>query len=121
MKPLENPYLLKDLDKNSDPFLSDLTNLEPLALVKIGSTQALSTLFGDTSNETMEENPQMMTTMTPEIIDFLEEEDLLMKTPMATCRIMSPSPWPSESELWDPCSESSTETGPKPTPSLPNS
>jgi hypothetical protein len=119
MKLLENPYLLKDPDKDSDPFLSDLTNLEPLALAKIESVQVLSTLFGDASNETMEEDPQMTMT-TSEATDLLKEEDLPTKTPMATCRIMSPSPQPSKSELWDPYPGSSMGTEPELTPSLPD-
>jgi hypothetical protein len=57
MKPLENPYLLKDPDKDLDPFLLDLTDLEPLTLVKIGSAQALSMLFKGTFNRTTDEVP----------------------------------------------------------------
>ena len=115
MKPLGNPYLLKDPDKGLDPFLSDLTDLEPLALAKTGSMQALSTLFKGASNKTTDKAPQM-TTMTLGITDLLEEEDLPMKTPMVTCRIMSPSPQPSKSELWDPYPGSSMGIGPEPTP-----
>jgi len=121
MKPLENPYLLRDPDEDLDPFLSDLTDLEPLALVKTESAQALSMLFKGASNKMTDEGPQTMTTMTSEVMDLLEGEDLPMKTPMATCRIMSPSPQPSKSELWDPCPESLTGTGPKLMPSLLNS
>jgi hypothetical protein len=121
MKLLENPYLLKDLDKDSDLFLLDLTDLEPLALVKIESAQALSMLFGDASSETMEEDPQVTTTMTLEATDLLEEEDLPMKTPMVTCRIMSPSPQLLKSELWDHYPGSSTGIEPKLTPSSQNS
>jgi hypothetical protein len=120
MKPLENPYLLKDLDEDLDPFLSDLTDLEPLAPAKIESAQALSTLFEGASNRMTDEAPQTMM-MTSEATDLLEEEDLPTKTPMATCRIMSPSPQPLKSELWDPYPGSSTETEPEPTPSSPNS
>jgi hypothetical protein len=89
--------------------------LEPLALVKTESAQALSTLFGDTSNEIMKEDPQTMTTMTS------EATDLLTKTLMVTCRIMSPSPQLSRSELWDHYPGSSMEIGPKPMPSSLNS
>ena len=116
---LENPYLLNDLDEDWDPFLSDLTDLEPLALVKTGSTQALSMLFEGDSNKITEEDPQTMTTTMN--LPKEEEEELPMKTPMATCRIMSPSPWLSKSEPWDPYPESLTGTGPKPMPSLQNS
>ena len=112
-RPLENPYLLKDPDEDTDPFLLDLTDLEPLTLVKIESVQASSTLFEGASNKTTDEAPQM-TTMTSEVMDLLEEEDLPTKTLMATCRIMSPSPRPSKSEPWDPYPESLTETGPEP-------
>jgi hypothetical protein len=104
-----------------DPFLPDLTDLEPLALAKIESVQALSTLFGGAFNKITEEDLQMTTTMTSEVMDLLGEEDLPMKTPMATCRIMSPSPQPLRSELWDLCPGSSTETEPKPMPSSPSS
>jgi hypothetical protein len=122
MKPLENPYLLKDPDEDLDPFLSDLTDLEPLALAKTESVQASSMLFKGASNEMTDEDPQMTMTMTSEVMDLLEEEEVLpMKTLMVTCRIMSPSPQPLKSELWDPCPESSTGIGPKPTPSLLNS
>jgi hypothetical protein len=90
-RPLENPYLLKDPDEDLDPFLLELTDLEPLAPAKTESMQALSTLFEGASNRTMDEAPQI-TTMTSEATDLLEEEDLLTKTPMVTCRITSPSP-----------------------------
>jgi hypothetical protein len=118
-KTLENPYLLKDPDEDLDPFLLDLTDLEPLALAKTESAPALSTLFGDASSTTTEEDPQTMTTTMN--LPKEEEEELPMKTPMATCRIMSPSPWLSKSEPWDPYPESLTGTGPKPMPSLQNS
>jgi hypothetical protein len=111
MKPLENPYLLKDLDKGLDPFLSDLTDLEPLTLVKTGSAPALLMLFEGTSKT--EKDPQMMMIMTSEAMDLLtmeEEEDLLTKTPMVTCRTMFPSPQPLKSEPWDPYPESLMET-----------
>ena len=75
-------------------------------------------LFEGASKAT--DNHQMTTTMM-EMIDLLEGEDLPTKSPMATCRIMSPSPRLSKSELWDPYPGSSTETEPKPTPSSPNS
>jgi hypothetical protein len=84
--------------------------------MKIESAQALSMLFKGASSRTTDEAPQT-TMMTSEIMDLLEEEDLPTKTPMATCRIMSPSPQPSKSELWDPYPGSSTETEPEPTPS----
>ena len=56
-RPLENPYLLKDPDEDLDPFLLELNDLEPLAPVRIESAQALSTLFGDTSNNPIEGDP----------------------------------------------------------------
>jgi len=57
MRPLENPYLLKDPDEDLDPFLLELNDLEPLAPVRIESAQALLTLFGDTSNNPIEGDP----------------------------------------------------------------
>jgi hypothetical protein len=117
MRPLENPYLLKDLDKNLDLFLLELNNLEPLVPAKTESAQASSTLFGDTFNPT--EGNHQTTITTSEIME--EEEDLPTKTPMATYRIMSPSPQPLRLELWDPCPESLRETELRPTPFSPNS
>jgi hypothetical protein len=114
---LENPYLLKDLDEDLDPFLLELTDLGPPNLVKIESMQASLTLFKGTSTSPIEGGPQMMTTMTSEATDPLEEEDLLMKTLMVTCRIMSLSPWPSKLELWDPYPGSLMEIEPKLEPS----
>ena len=70
-------------------------------------------LFEGTSRT--EEDTQMTTTM--EAMDLQEEEDLPTKTPMVTCRIMSPSPQPSKYKLWDPYPGSSTEIGPKQRPS----
>jgi hypothetical protein len=91
-RPLENPYLLKDLDEDLNPFLLELMDLEALTPVKIESKQASSTLFEDASNNITEEDPQMMTTMTSEAMDLqVEEGDLPTKTPMAPCRIRSPS------------------------------
>jgi hypothetical protein len=75
-------------------------------------------LFEDASKAT--DNHQM-TAMMKETMDLPEEGDLLTKSPMATCRIMSPSPRPLKSELWDPCLGSSMEIEPEPRPSSPNS
>jgi hypothetical protein len=115
---LENPYLLKDPDKDLNPFLSELTEWDPPNPQKDKSTPALSMLFEGASKAT--DDHQMMTT-TMEMIDLLEGEDLLTKSPMATCRTMSPSPQPLKSELWDLYPGSLTETEPKPRPSSPNS
>ena len=121
MKLLENPYLLKDPDEGLDPFLSDLTDLEPLALARTESAPVSSTLFEGASSNLVEEDPQTMMTTTLGTMDLLAEEDLLMKTLIATCRIMFPSPLLLKSEPWDPYPESLTETEPKPMPSSPNS
>jgi hypothetical protein len=115
---LENPYLLMDPDEDLDPFLSELTEWDPPNLQKDKSVPALSMLFEGASKAT--DNHQTTAT-TRETMDLLEEGDLLTKSPMATCRIMSPSPQPSKSELWDPCPGSSTEIGPEPRLSSPNS
>ncbi len=74
-------------------------------------------LFGDASDlkgETQEEqDPQ--TTMED------EEGNLPTTSPMMRIyKTMSPSPSLETSSLWDPSLESSTETGPKQMPSLPN-
>jgi hypothetical protein len=114
---LENPYLLKDPDEDLDPFLSELTGWAPPDLQKGKSVPASSMLFEDAFRAT--DDHQTMTTK--ETMDLPEEEDLPTKSPMATCRIMSPSPRPLKSELWDPCPGSSTETEQKPRPSSPNS
>jgi hypothetical protein len=98
MRILENPYLLKDPDEDLDPFLSELIEWDPPNLRKDKSVPVLSMLFEGASKAT--DDHQMTTTR--EMMDLPEEEDLPTKSPMATCRIMSPSPWPLKSELWDP-------------------
>jgi hypothetical protein len=118
MRILENPYLLKDLDEDLDPFLSELIEWDPPDLQKDKSVPALSMLFEGASKAT---DDHQTTAMTRETMDLLEEGDLLTKSPMATYRIISPSPRPSKPELWDPCPESSTETELEPRPSSPNS
>jgi hypothetical protein len=118
MRILENPYLLKDLDEDLDPFLSELTEWGPPNLQKDKSAPASSMLFEDASKAT--DDHQTIAT-TKETMTLPEEGDLLTKSPMATCRIMSPSPRPWKSELWDPYPESSTGTEPGPRPSSPNS
>jgi hypothetical protein len=119
MRILENPYLLKDLNEDLDPFLLELTEWDPPDLLKDKSMPELSMLFEGASRT--EDNPQMMTMMTMEAMDLLEEEDLPMKSPMVTCKIMSPSPQPSKSELWDPYPGSLMEIKLRPRPSSPNS
>jgi hypothetical protein len=118
---LENPYILKDPDEDLDPFLLELTDLDPPNQAKGKSAPALSMLFKGASKT--EGEPQMMTTMMTmtEATDLQEEEDLPTKSPMATCKIMSPSPQPSKYKLWDPCLESSMETEPRQKPSSPSS
>jgi hypothetical protein len=118
MRMLENPYLLKDPDEDLDPFLSELTDWEVPNQMKDKYVPASSILFEGASK--IEGEPQM-TTMTMGAMDLLEEEDLLTKSPMATCRIMSPSPQLSKSVPWDPYPESSTVTEPELRPSSPNS
>jgi hypothetical protein len=117
-KTLENPYLLKDPDEDLDPFLSELTGWDPPNPQKDKSAPASSMLFENASKAT---DDHQMTTTTREITNLLEEEVLLTKSLMATCRIMSPSPQPSKSELWDPYPGSLTETEPKLRPSSRNS
>jgi len=118
MRILENPYLLKDPDEDLDPFLLELTEWDPPNLQKDKSAPALSMLFEGASKAT---DDHQMTATTREIMDLPEEGDLPTKSPMATCRIMSPSPQPSKSELWHPCLGSSMETGLELRPSSPNS
>ena len=113
MRILENPYLLKDPDEDLDPFLSELTGWDPPDPQKNRSMPASSMLFEGASRAT--DDHQRMTTM--ETIDLLEEEDLLTRSLMATCKTTSPSPRLSKSELWDSYPGSSTETEPKPRPS----
>jgi hypothetical protein len=118
MRILENPYLLTDPNEDVDPFLLELTEWDPPNLQKGKSVPALSMLFEGASKAT---DDHQMTVTTRGTMDLLGEEDLPTKSPMATCRIMSPSPQPSKSELWDPCPGSSTEIGPELRPSSPNS
>jgi hypothetical protein len=89
MRVLENPYLLKDPNEDLDPFLLELTKWDPSNQMKDKFVPALSMLFKGASR--MEKDPQMMMMTMTEDMD-LPEEDLLTKSPMATCRIMSPSP-----------------------------
>ena len=115
MRVLENPYLLKDPNEDLDPFLPELTEWD--SQMKDKSAPALSMLFKGASRTG--EDPQM-TTMTMMDKDH-QKEDLPTKSPMATCRIMSPSPWLSKSAPWDPYPGSLTEINPKLRPSSPNS
>jgi hypothetical protein len=115
---LENPYLLKDLDEDLNPFLSELIGWDPPDLQKDKSTPASSMLFEGVSKAT---DDHQTTMMTMEMMDLPEGEDLLTKSLMATCRTIFPSPWPSKSELWDPYPGSLMETEPKPRPSSLNS
>jgi hypothetical protein len=102
------PDLLKDPDKDLDPFLLELTDLEAPTLVKTESMPALSMLFNDAYDK--KEDHQMTITMT------LKEVDLPIKSLIATCRIISPSPQPVKLGLWDLYQESLMETGPKQIP-----
>jgi hypothetical protein len=115
---LENPYLLKDPDEDLDPFLSELTGLDPPNQTKGRSMPASSMLFEGAFK--IGEEPQTTMTTT-KAMDLLEGKDLPTKSPMVTCRIMSPSPQPLRSALWDSYPGSSTEIEPKPRPSSPNS
>jgi hypothetical protein len=89
-------YLLKDPDEDLDLFLSELTEWDPPNPQRDKSVPALSMLFEDASKAI--DDHQTMTMMT-KTMDLPEEEDLPTKSPMATCRIMSPSPRPSKLEL----------------------
>jgi hypothetical protein len=89
-----------------------ITEEDPL-LTTDKSAPPSSMLFKGGFTET--EDPQTMMTMM-ETMDLPEEEDLPMKSLMATCRTTSPSPWLLKSELWDPYPGSSmvTELGQRP-------
>jgi hypothetical protein len=121
MRILENPYLLKDPNKDLDPFLSELTEWDPPNPMKDKSVPALLMLFKGTSKAT-EDHPQIITMTMMEAMDLPEEEETLpTKSPMVTCRTTSPSPWLLKSELWDPYPGSSMEIEPRPKPSSPSS
>jgi hypothetical protein len=103
-----------DPDEMEDPFLSELTGLDPVNPWKGKSVLLSSTPSEDTSDqdeqeaEEVEENLLTTTLMT----------ELLIKSPMATTsRIWSPSPTPTTSKPWDHFPESLTEIGPGPRPS----
>jgi hypothetical protein len=118
MKTLENPYLLKDPNEDLEPFLSELTEWDPPNPPKNKSALASSMLF-EGIYTTLDDHQMTMTTM--ETMDLQEEEILPTKSPMATCRTMSPSPQLLKSEPWDPYPGSLTEIEPKLRPFSPNS
>jgi hypothetical protein len=104
-----------DPDEMEDPFLSELTGLEPVNLQKGKSVLLSSTPSEDALDldeqeaEEVEENLLMMMTLM---------QELLMKSPMVTTsRIWSLSPRPITLKPWDHFPESSIEIGPGPRPS----
>ena len=113
------PNHLMDLNEMKDPFLSELTGLDPVDPLK--DKPALLLLMPSEGSldqderEAEEVEEDLLTSMT-----LMEE--LPTKSPMVTTsRIWSPSPRPTTSKPWNCFPESSMEIGPGLRPSSPSS
>ena len=113
------PNHLKDPDEELDPFVLELTDLDPVDTV-MGKSALLSPMpSGGASNLEEQETEEVEETL---LVTMNSEEDLPMKSLMVTTsRIWSPSPRLTMLKQWDHSPESSMEIEPKQKPSLPNS
>jgi hypothetical protein len=111
------PNHLKDPDKELDPFLLELTDLDPVDTVMSRSVLLSLTPSEGTfvlKEQEVEEETLLVTTNS--------EEDLLTKSPMATTsRTWSPSPRLTTLKQWDCSPKSSMEIELKQKPSSPSS
>jgi hypothetical protein len=119
-RPLKNwPNHLKDPDKELDPFLLELTNLDPVNTATNKSMLLSPTPSGGAFDLKKQEVEEVEETL---LVMMNLEEDLPTKSPMVTTsRTWSPSPKLMMLKPWDHSPESLMEIEPRQKPFLLNS